>query len=146
LCYFLFRTLWSAYPVEARCKFTSSDYSDELVSVISAFDALNDEGLPLRKPFIFYKPISRVLSSLRIAYHLSRTNIAIGLKQPTLQDQASNLQSLVYLVFQHIRFTKLQSSPIVLVSSYLTFSPSPVGNPDIGSLFSVALSVTCLHF
>ena len=57
--------------------------------------------------------------------HQSRPAVADRLKQSTRKFRASHPQTLSYLILLRIGFAKLPPSPMVLVSSYLTFSPLP---------------------
>lgn len=56
-----------------------------------------------------HKPGS--VSFLRTICHLSRLIFTNKLNRPTLQDQASSPQALVYMVFQSVRFTLPPLSP-----------------------------------
>jgi len=84
--------------------------------------------------------ISRVLfpSARQVQHrgggHQSRPAVTSRLKQSTRKHRAGRPQALSYLILLRIGFAKLPSSPTVLVSSYLTFSPLPPtkGRPIAG--------------
>ena len=64
---------------------------------------------PLKK---YYKPVSRILllryarmTNTESGYHLSVVNITVGINLPTLHHRTSRSQAMVYVAFQHARFT-----------------------------------------
>jgi len=57
--------------------------------------------------------------------HSSGMSIARHLTQPTRELRAGHSLALLYLVLLRVGFTKHATSPLHLVSSYLTISPLP---------------------
>ncbi len=54
----------------------------------------------------YCKPVSRILYFQRSRYHLSAIAIADYLYLPTLDHWTSRPQAILYMAFQHARFTR----------------------------------------